>query len=357
VTNASGGVVSENVGLPYGNTIQGESLNLNQSDSKRRFTSYDRSTITKLDYAVNRHYSPAQGRFTQVDPIEMDAADIADPQSLNLYAYCANDPVNHTDPDGLFFKKFFKGLLKVATFGIWAFKPVRQAVIKVLANKWVQLAIGVVLAILAPPAGVIIVNLVAGSEAAIAALATTRYILMGLQAAGAVSSFAQQEKAKRRNSDKAIATAIDSVAQILSGDNPCSKFFGKHAAEVLEDLGARATYGMLTPRSSTVGIHQSGQQTVVTNSQTGARYRRFKSVIVNVDGPFYRKAGTSSPGGYDPGTAQSRALQILHELAHAIPKGDGYLIEDDGGDTEKSKSNTAEVLKHCKAEIDKIQNK
>jgi hypothetical protein len=42
----------------------------------------------------------------------MGAADIGDPQSLNLYAYCGNDPINHTDPDGLFFKKLFGGLRK-----------------------------------------------------------------------------------------------------------------------------------------------------------------------------------------------------------------------------------------------------
>ena len=101
VTSSSGTVVSENISLPFGATISGESLNLAGSATKKRFTSYDRSDTTKLDYAVNRHYSSAQGRFTQVDPIGMGAASPGDPQSLNLYAYCQNDPINHTDPDGL----------------------------------------------------------------------------------------------------------------------------------------------------------------------------------------------------------------------------------------------------------------
>jgi RHS repeat-associated protein len=55
-----------------------------------------------LDYAVNRFYSPQQGRFTQVDPIGMGAASLGNPQTLNLYAYCVNDPVNHADPLGLY---------------------------------------------------------------------------------------------------------------------------------------------------------------------------------------------------------------------------------------------------------------
>ena len=102
VTNTSGMIVSENIGLPFGNTIYGESYNLAGNDSKRRFTSYDRSDISRLDYAVNRHYSAAQGRFTQVDPIGMSAVHLISPQSLNLYSYCFNDPINFVDPSGLF---------------------------------------------------------------------------------------------------------------------------------------------------------------------------------------------------------------------------------------------------------------
>ena len=102
VTSSAGAVVSENISLPFGATISGESLNLAGSATKKRFTSYDRSDTTKLDYAVNRHYSPAQGRFTQVDPIGMNATSLGNPQSLNLYAYCTNDPINQIDPSGLF---------------------------------------------------------------------------------------------------------------------------------------------------------------------------------------------------------------------------------------------------------------
>src|SRR5438552_96321 len=35
----------------------------------------------------------------------MGAVGPIDPQSLNMYAYCGNDPVNRTDPDGLFWGK------------------------------------------------------------------------------------------------------------------------------------------------------------------------------------------------------------------------------------------------------------
>jgi RHS repeat-associated protein len=126
VTDASGTVVSEQLGLPFGtmlpttqtyggeNSYQHPTLS---NPSKKRFTTYDRSEATGLDYAVNRHYSPQQGRFTQVDPIEMSAASLENPQTLNLYAYCANDPINHVDPDGLLFgwlKSLFRVVLKIA---------------------------------------------------------------------------------------------------------------------------------------------------------------------------------------------------------------------------------------------------
>ena len=87
VTNTSGGVVSENIGLPFGAIIAGESTNIGGSATKKRFTSYDRSDSTALDYAVNRQYSAAQGRFTQVDPIGMGGVYItnpAEPESVCL---------------------------------------------------------------------------------------------------------------------------------------------------------------------------------------------------------------------------------------------------------------------------------
>jgi RHS repeat-associated protein len=79
--------------------------------TNKRFTSYDRSANTGLDYAINRHYDPQQGRFTQVDPIGMGSVSLDSPQTLNLYAYCTNDPINHADPSGLGFFSFLKKLL------------------------------------------------------------------------------------------------------------------------------------------------------------------------------------------------------------------------------------------------------
>jgi hypothetical protein len=43
----------------------------------------------------------------------MNAASLGDPQSLNLYSYVGNDPINRLDPDGLFWGKLFRIIGKI----------------------------------------------------------------------------------------------------------------------------------------------------------------------------------------------------------------------------------------------------
>ncbi|HKD39328.1 MAG TPA: RHS repeat-associated core domain-containing protein [Myxococcaceae bacterium] len=97
VTDPATGDYFEQTTLPFGVPFAAEST----GSTNQRFTSYDRSSVTGLDNAVNRHYDALQGRFTQVDPLATAATQPEHPQTLNLYAYAANDPVNKSDPLGL----------------------------------------------------------------------------------------------------------------------------------------------------------------------------------------------------------------------------------------------------------------
>ncbi|PYS25600.1 MAG: hypothetical protein DMF72_01275 [Acidobacteria bacterium] len=140
VTNPATGTYFEQQTLPFGTALnETPPPAASFGATNRRFTTYDRSTTTGLDYAVNRRYDSQQGRFTQVDPAGISATSLESPQTLNLYAYCSNDPINRTDPSGLGFFGFLKKV----------FSGISNFIAKVLTNKWVLLVAGIALGALA----------------------------------------------------------------------------------------------------------------------------------------------------------------------------------------------------------------
>ena len=64
------------------------------------YATYWRDSATGLDYANNRYYSNAYGRFMTPDPYQASGGP-SDPGSWNRYAYTVGDPVNRVDPTGL----------------------------------------------------------------------------------------------------------------------------------------------------------------------------------------------------------------------------------------------------------------
>jgi len=76
----------------------------------KRFTG-QRLDNTGLYYYGARYYDPTIGRFISADTIVPNPAD---PQSLNRYSYCINNPLKYTDPSGHWpnwssIGQFFKG--------------------------------------------------------------------------------------------------------------------------------------------------------------------------------------------------------------------------------------------------------
>jgi len=88
---------SEQVTLPFGTELDSEATTW----TRHEFMSYERSDTTRLDYAINRFYSSGQSRFTQVDPMGASVLEEGNSQSLNLYSFVENDPINAVDPNGL----------------------------------------------------------------------------------------------------------------------------------------------------------------------------------------------------------------------------------------------------------------
>jgi RHS repeat-associated protein len=99
------------------NTASGMPVCLWQEGIRSRSSGKERDAETGLDYFLARYYSGAQGRFLSPDefkggpddaltgrdiisPGPLPYADIANPQTLNKYAYVINNPLRYVDPDG-----------------------------------------------------------------------------------------------------------------------------------------------------------------------------------------------------------------------------------------------------------------
>ena len=250
ITNQAGGTSYEQAHLPFGKALNAESTVTN---NPKRFTSYERSAPTGLDYAVNRTYDNKQGRFTQVDPIGMSASSLGSPQSLNLYTYCGNDPINHTDPSGLFWGKLFN-FIKKAWKWIVVIIVVALVIASLVATHGGSAGLLGHLGTLFSKLG--LAHFIAG-EAFHASLGIAGKVLLGIAGVGAIANSLAEGKPKPRT-----PAAIRLAFFRLYGKkfNKCLKqIFGKD----FKKLGTR------TVSNSPVIDASLNQSQVGAKSQTG----------------------------------------------------------------------------------------
>ncbi len=79
-------------------TVQGYSA---ADGVRQKLAGSERDNETTLDFMQARYFSSAQGRFTSYDPLFVNLKRLIDPQRLNLYSYCRNNPLKYTDKDGV----------------------------------------------------------------------------------------------------------------------------------------------------------------------------------------------------------------------------------------------------------------
>jgi RHS repeat-associated protein len=91
VTSSTGSTVAQMGHYPFGDPWY------NATNDKLYFTTYARDSESGNDYAQARFYRYLVGRFLSPDPLPGSSSI---PQSLNRYAYAANDPIDNTDPTG-----------------------------------------------------------------------------------------------------------------------------------------------------------------------------------------------------------------------------------------------------------------
>ena len=99
ITDEQGEVKNRYTYDAFGNTIESEE----QIPNRYQYTGQQLDPLTQQYYLRARFYNPAIARFTQEDEYHGDG--------LNLYAYCANNPVDYYDPSG-YRKRCIKGVIK-----------------------------------------------------------------------------------------------------------------------------------------------------------------------------------------------------------------------------------------------------
>jgi RHS repeat-associated protein len=109
VTDKDGNQVSLTEYTPYGTT----NVHKGPDVTNYKFTDKELDAATGLYYNGDRYYDPELGRFTQADTVIQAPYD---PQSLNRYSYCRNNPLNLTDPSGnkWSWKKFWQSFAGAA---------------------------------------------------------------------------------------------------------------------------------------------------------------------------------------------------------------------------------------------------
>jgi len=121
-TDANGNVTARHDYHPFGEEIatsqRTTGLGYANGTVRKQFTGYERDGETELDFAQARYFNKQHGRFTSPDEFEggsrdiyqlgngdpekqaLPYAEIADPQTLNKYFYCRNNPLRFVDPTG-----------------------------------------------------------------------------------------------------------------------------------------------------------------------------------------------------------------------------------------------------------------
>ena len=118
--NANGAIAAKYTYDPWGKvTVQSPNGTANTSSAfigninPLRYRGYYYDNDTGLYYLQSRYYDPAIGRFINADTYTTTDADGI--LSSNMFAYCENNPVNRSDPNGEWVHVLVGGLIGAAT--------------------------------------------------------------------------------------------------------------------------------------------------------------------------------------------------------------------------------------------------
>ena len=134
LTNSTGVVKEITEYDPYGKISRNDHLGRAEEVAWYYFTSKGFDGEVGLYYYGARYYDPGLGRFITADTIVQSPSN---PQTLNRYSYCGNNPVNRIDPTGhkWSWKKFWHAAVGVVV-GIVAAAIAGPAGLGLVTSTW-----------------------------------------------------------------------------------------------------------------------------------------------------------------------------------------------------------------------------
>lgn len=97
-------VVDDQDFFPFGGAVSNVGTVANPDPTRFKYTGQERDAETGLDFFGARFYNSTLGRWMSADwsagPSAIPYADVAAPQSMNLYSYGGNNPTSTRDQDG-----------------------------------------------------------------------------------------------------------------------------------------------------------------------------------------------------------------------------------------------------------------
>ena len=297
---------------PYGDT----GINPPPYGDGMGFTGYYRDgTSTGLDYAQQRYYAPSIGRFTSPDPYKASAA-IARPQSWNRYAYVENNPVNFTDPSGLYIQwcdgEACGGGGQGAGWGGGTFtgSPFDSGFVP------------------GPP------PLPGGGSYGDGGGGGTGTRIT-ITTSGVTHSGVKQG---------IIDLAMVTLENVIDPD--CRKW--------LEDGEVHdfAAFSCTLLKSGAVGhgTVTTTEPNSIANAVTNPTDAPGFAIVINDSGAFFSSGATTDNGKISGGTLKAEVFLLLHEYAH-LNKVSGF--ENDAGDSNAGKRNNDRVEEHCSKTLKK----
>jgi len=279
-TNSTGGIVFSTNYKPFGPSYAEIGTEEFKYTGKYEDTS-------GLYYYGARYYDPDVARFITEDPI---LGDLEDPQSLNRYTYCRNNPLKYTDPDGRVANIVIGGLVGGALgFASYLFThwgrdfDIKEALIETASGA----VMGMLTSIAGPGASLAMKAFMTTSAASISwAIENTARVASGLPTGPKRPDVIAQEIVTNiatslvvgKIVEKLVPHASNILSEVISREVPVYYSYPQETAPLEELVARAATTGITTTImryfSRTVGVHEPDAKVDnLANLQSSVRYR------------------------------------------------------------------------------------